>query len=283
MKNILLPTDFSDNSWNAIKYAVQLFKGERCNFFILHTYTPMIYNIEYVNIGAASYGLIDAMRETADKNLNEIQLKIEHQFKNPKHTYTKSSSFNILTNEIEELHKNHVIDYIIMGTKGATGLSEILFGSNTVHVIKNAKCPVLAIPSGFSFTSPKEILFPSDYEVSFTEKHIKPILEIALLYSSSVNILNVSFGKSLSEKQENNRQKLNLFFKGTAHLFHSESEENVTEAIANFGLKVPVSLLVMLNNKHSFFDNLFFKSKINQIGLHLNIPFLVLPLSNKNS
>ncbi|WP_373282945.1 universal stress protein [Aquaticitalea lipolytica] len=35
MKNILLPTDFSDNSWNAIKYALQLFKDEKCTFHLL--------------------------------------------------------------------------------------------------------------------------------------------------------------------------------------------------------------------------------------------------------
>lgn len=283
MKKILIPTDFSDNSWNAIKYAVQLFKDKKCKFFLLNTYTPMIYNVEYVNIGAASFGLIDTMRETADKKLYEIQLKIEHQFKNTNHTYSTISSFNVLTNEIEELYKNHKIDFIVMGTKGATGLSEILFGSNTIHVIKNAKCPVLAIPSGFSFEPPKEILFPSDYEVAFTEKHIKPILDIALLHCSNVNILNVSFGKLLSEKQENNKHKLDLLFNGLEHLFYSESDKNVTEVIANFGLKVPINLLVMLNNKHSFFDNLFFKSKINHIGFHLNVPFLVLPSSKTKS
>ena len=62
------------------------------------------------------------------------------------------------------------MDLIVMGTKGASGLKEVLFGSNTVHVIKNAKCPVLAVPSEFVFESPREILFPSDYEVSFNEK-----------------------------------------------------------------------------------------------------------------
>jgi len=35
MKKILLPTDFSDNSLNAIRYAVQLFKGEKCTFILL--------------------------------------------------------------------------------------------------------------------------------------------------------------------------------------------------------------------------------------------------------
>ncbi|WP_299528057.1 universal stress protein, partial [uncultured Lutibacter sp.] len=36
MKNILLPTDFSENSWNAIKYALELYKKTACNFYLLH-------------------------------------------------------------------------------------------------------------------------------------------------------------------------------------------------------------------------------------------------------
>jgi hypothetical protein len=92
-----------------------------------------------------------------------------------------------------------------------------------------------------------------------------------------VNILNVSTGNELTPKQENNKIKLDNYFKGIAHLFHSYSYQEVSEAIDKFQLKTRVNLLVMINNKHSFFENLFFKSTINQIGFHLNIPFLVIP------
>ncbi|WP_370003018.1 universal stress protein, partial [Winogradskyella sp.] len=36
MANILIPTDFSDNAWNAIEYAVEFFKNSSCNFYLLH-------------------------------------------------------------------------------------------------------------------------------------------------------------------------------------------------------------------------------------------------------
>ena len=41
MKHILLPTDFSDTSYEAITYAVQLFINEECTFYVLNTYTPV--------------------------------------------------------------------------------------------------------------------------------------------------------------------------------------------------------------------------------------------------
>lgn len=277
MKNILLPTDFSDNSWNAIQYAIELFKDQKCNFFLLNTYTPTLYNFEFMKLNKGKVGLIETMNETSKNNIQEVKDKIENQFKNPNHTFSKISSFNTLISEIEELQEDYVMDFIVMGAKGATALKEVLFGSNTVHVIKNAKCPVLAVPSGFTFESPQEILFPSDYEVSFSEKRVQQILDIANRYHSRINILNAPYGCGLSKNQENNNQKLENLFKNITHLFHSLNGKNVTEAIANFQLGVRVNLLVMIKNKHSFFENLFFKSNINQVGFHINIPFLVIP------
>ena len=76
MKNILLPTDFSDNSWNAIQYAIQLYKDEECTFHLFNAYTPIIYHVEYVLINPAQFGLGDAVRDTAMERLNMLITKI---------------------------------------------------------------------------------------------------------------------------------------------------------------------------------------------------------------
>tara|TARA_R110001606_G_scaffold398846_1_gene579219 strand:- start:1396 stop:2238 length:843 start_codon:yes stop_codon:yes gene_type:complete len=277
MKHILLPTDFSNNSWNAIQYALQLFKDQECTFYLLHVYTPIVYQVQYFEAPNAQANLINEIKESSTKQL-QIQLnRINSEFKNKHHTFSKISSFNTLENEIEQLYQKNEFDFIVMGTKGASGITEVLFGSNTVHIIKNAKCPVLAIPNDFSFENPREILFPSDFEIDFNKELMQPIVDIATKFNARIDILNASYGADLSEKQEQNKKKLGLHFKNSAYLFHSVTNQNLPEAIANFQLRTPVNLLVMINNKHSFFENLFFTSKINQIGFKLNIPFLVIP------
>jgi len=277
MKKILLPTDFSNNALNAIKYAVQLFKDEKCTFYLLNTYTPTIYYIEYIPVNQDLSGLSAAIKENLLKDLSAIVEKLKAEFNNPNHKFETVAAFNTLILEINEITKEEHIDYIVMGTKGATGAKEILFGSNTVHVLKNAKCPILAIPSDFAYENPHEILFPSDYGVNFQEKHIQPIVDIALVHHGRVNVLNVSYGYDLTEEQEKNKKKLESYFKNIAYLFHTVINQEIPEAITMFQQKTRVNLLVMINNKHSFFENLFFKSTINQIGFHLNIPFLVIP------
>lgn len=278
MKHILLPTDFSDNSWNAIKYAIQLYKNETCTFHILNTYTPVIYHVEYVLGYPAQFGLGDAVRNTAQENLKDIVSKISKELgNNPKHTFETAARFDTLISGIKTFMRKHPINMIVMGTKGATGAKEILFGSNTVHVFKEIKCPILAIPSNFDYEAPHEILFPTDYEVNFQLKHIQPIIDIASSNYARVNILHISYEKHLPESLETNRLKLENHFKKTTHLFHHLRNKEVTTAIAEFQIKSKINLLVMLNNKHSFFENLFFKSTINQIGFHLTVPFLVIP------
>ena len=277
MKNILLPTDFSENSWNAIAYALQLFKNETCKFYLLNTYTPAIYHVEYVLVEPAQFGMVDAVRENAIKELDSFKSRIKKEFNNPKHTIETMAVFNTLISEIKDIVEDKSIDYVVMGTKGATGAKEILFGSNTVHVFKNVKCPIIAVPDGFDFEKPHEVLFPTDYEVSYKSHHIDPIIDIISLYNTRVNILHVSYGYDLSEQQEENKNILEEYFKKVAHLFHDVSNQTVEEGITNFQLKARINLLVMINNKHSFFENLFFKSTINQIGFHLNVPFLVIP------
>jgi nucleotide-binding universal stress UspA family protein len=119
MKQILLPTDFSENSWNAISYALQLFKEEECTFHLLNAYTPVIYNVEYVLGYPAQFGLGDAVRETAQENLKDIISIINDEYNNPNHRFEAYARFDTLISGIREFISEHDIDLIVMGTKGS--------------------------------------------------------------------------------------------------------------------------------------------------------------------
>ncbi len=277
MKKILLPTDFSENSLNAIRYAVQLFKDQKCNFILLNTYTPVIYHVQYMEVGAAQFGLLDALREKSQNGLKTVQDTIEKEFPNPKHFFSRISAFNMLVSEIELLYEEKTMDMIVMGTQGASGLKEVLFGSNMIHVLKNSKCPLLAVPSAYTFQAPHELLFPSDYGVDFEERHVSEIKNIASLFAARLHILHVTNADELTASQEENKQKLATHFKGISHLFHTVHHHDIGVAISEFQSQSRIDFLAMLNNKHSFFENLFFGSKVKRIGLHLDTPFLVIP------
>ena len=189
--------------------------------------------------------------------------------------------FDTLISGIREFIAKHKTHLIVMGTQGATGAKEVLFGSNTVHVFKEIKCPVLAIPSNFIYENPHEILFPTDLEVNYKETQLNMLSEIAKSHNARINAMHVSTGNDLTETQISKKQELESCFEENSFLFHELKSMNVDEAINKFQMRTKTNMLAMINNKHSFFENIFFQSKLKQIGFHLNIPFLVIPSTQK--
>jgi len=277
MKRILLPTDFSDNAFNAIQYALQFFKDEECRFYLLHTFTPVSYNVGYLIENPMPYGMEDIAMMNSKREMDRTEEKIKEEFNNPKHSFEKISAFNMLVNEIIDTVDQYNIDLIVMGTKGATGAKEIFIGTHTMYTIKKVKCPVLAIPSGFEYEKPKEILFPTDYHFSITNIHLSSIKKICDIHNSRLHILNAYYGVPLDGNQEETKDYLDTYFKENAHIFHIADGMDVIEAVEDFQKMNIINLLVMVHNKHSFFENLLFKPVINQIAYHANIPFLVIP------
>ncbi|SHF28987.1 Nucleotide-binding universal stress protein, UspA family [Arenibacter palladensis] len=277
MKNILIPTDFSDNAYKAISYAVRLLKDETCTFHLLHTYTPAIYQSEYLLHSPGQLGLGDIYRTDSETKLEDLKQKVISQFNNPKHIFKTYSAFSVLMEAIDELVESKKIDLLIMGTQGATGAKEIFLGSSTVHTIKRAKCPVLAIPFDFDIEMPTKILFPTDYEIEYNFELIKQVLFIAKVHKSTMDIMHVRSGYELSEEQKKNKGKLDHLLAETKHKFHELPDQGIIEAINSIQAELNHQMLVMVKNKHSFLENLFLKPVINQIGFHSNIPFMVLP------
>ena len=276
MKRILLPTDFSDYSVKAIGYALKIFKNVNCKFFLMHTYMPPVYNAEYLVGSPGLIGLGDVMQETSMTQLEKLKSDLEKENDNPKHTFVVHTAFNTLLGEVTETVASEGIDLIVMGTKGATGAEEILFGTNTVHVIKKANCPVLVVPPNFEYENPLEILFPTDFEIAYNKQGLNPLLEIADEHGSQINVLHVSTGNELTQDQEKQKKSLERIL-GNKALFHDVPNNEIIDAINAFQAKEKINLLVMVQNKHTFMERLFIEPVIKKIGFHVNIPFMVIP------
>lgn len=277
MKNILIPTDFSDNAYRAIVYATSLYKNEVCTIHLLHTYTPAIYQSEYLLHSPGQLGLGDIYKTESETRLDELKEKLISNYENPNHQFVAHSAFSILMEAIDELVESKGIDLIVMGTQGATGAKEIFLGSSTVHTIKRAKCPVLAVPFNFEYENPGKILFPTDYEIDYKTMLIKELLFISKMHNSIIDVMHVRSDYELDTERKKNKDKLDQLLQGTQHHFHELPDQGIIEAINTFQPKRNSNLLVMVKNKHSFLENLFLKPVINQIGFHTTIPFLVLP------
>ena len=134
MQKIIIPTDFSDNAWNAIDYAMQLFRNRNCTFYLLNTYTPVIPSGRFMAKMVNGVRIVDAVRDASEEGLQKTVDRIKSKYRNSKHSFETISSFNLLTEEIKDLVDTFGIQLIITGTKGASGIEEVFMGSNTVRI-----------------------------------------------------------------------------------------------------------------------------------------------------
>ncbi len=281
MIRVLLPTDFSDNALNAASYACGLLKDETSVLFLLNAYTPPIYRVDYVLGSPGQLGLPDDYQYFAENNLKTFEKKLKKQFHNPKHSLVLHSAFNTLEDEITRVVRNENIDLIIMGTQGATGAKELFLGSNTLHAIKKAEVPILAIPSEYTFKAPKELLFPTDLEINFNHTDIDILTKLSKQWDCKINILHLTSPEGLDREQEHNKRILLELLKNAEIKYHDFPDQELVPAINRFHANLPQDMFVMVQNKHTFMERLFIEPVIKNMGLHSEIPFMVLPYGEK--
>ncbi len=277
MKRVLLPTDFSENSFNAACYALELFQNETCVFYLMNTYTPPIYRVDYVLGSPGQLGLPDDFQYFAMNNLKWFESELKKRVNNPRHSLVLHCAFNTLEDEIKKVVKNEHIDLIIMGTQGATGAKELFFGSNTLRAIKTAQAPILVLPPKYTFKTPKNLLFPTDLEIDFLKTPLELIVGLSELWKPTIHVLHITAPHGLNNEQQKNKKTLKKRISETKMVYHDYPDQELVNAINGFCHEQPIELLIMVQNKHTFLERLFVEPIIKNIGLQSLIPFLVLP------
>ena len=106
MKKILLPTDFSENSINAIEYATELFKDIPCKFYVLNVFKiPYLANEELMEHNATQLAALE--EEMYDHSIEEMNRLLEKIPENPKHNYEGENNY-FLNNESSILTNNEI-------------------------------------------------------------------------------------------------------------------------------------------------------------------------------
>lgn len=273
-KKILLPTDFSDNAWNAIIYALKLYANESCDFYLLNSI-----KIKGSTMSNFSSKLSSTIRKSAFKDMLELKQMIERVNANANHNFEILVSNADLKDALETAIKKHTIQMIIMGTKGASGAKEFFFGSNNVNVINKVRlCPILTIPDQFDFVEPKKIAFSTDFNRLYKEEELAPLKEITDLYNSEINIVHLNNEEHLNEVQEYNSKILENDLKDyNHHFFWIPNYGKKANDINDFIKEQKINMLAMVNYKHSFIEKITKEPVIKTIGFHPFIPFLVIP------
>jgi nucleotide-binding universal stress UspA family protein len=276
MRKILVPTDFSANAMNALKFALELFKYDKSEFFIMHTYQDEIYAENTLLKRENVAKVTEVIRAKSEQQLNEILEDVREFSPNPRHAYTIISANNTLIDESDTIVDRENIDCIVMGTRGQTNDRKFTFGSNTLQVLKYVQSPVLAIPENYTYTPPRHILFPTNYMIPYKRRELKLVCEMASKYKATIDMLHVSKSGTLSIRQEDNQQFLrDELCKNTLN-FKTTNNGSISNVIYTYIKENAIDMLVMVNTRRSFLEDILLQSTIKKLSLYIDIPFLAL-------
>lgn len=272
--NILLPTDFSDNAWSAIVYALKFYTDEVCTFYFLNST-----NIKISTMSDMSNKIGKVMKENAMRDLLEFKELAEASDKNANHEFEILLSHEDLKKAIQKAVERYDIDLVVMGTKGATGAKEFFFGSNTVRIIKKMRdCPVLIIPEEYDFVEPQQIAFPTDFNRFYDPAELRPLKDLATIYNSKIRIVHINEKSELDDVQEYNISTLQSHLEDFEHSLHWMPDySKKSEEINDFIEELDIDILAMVNYKHSFIESIINEPVIKKIGFQPIVPFLVIP------
>lgn len=276
MQKILIPTDFSENSLNAIKYATELFKHGHTQIFIINAFYDEVYDAKTKLADSIFENLQQQAFEKSEAALVALKKEIIAFSPNPKHSINIVSEFGLLVDSVNDWVENENIDIVVMGTHGISDDKNLTFGSNTLQVIKYVKCPVLAVPAEYNHATIQNVLFSTDFLLPYKRRELKLLSHLAKCFAARIDFLYVSKFPNLSLRQQDNKAFLGATFAENQVGFHQKENTEVTQAVNSFIEKNSVDLLVMVNTRHSYLENILYQSTIEKIGLHIDIPFLVM-------
>ena len=278
MKNILLLTDFSDNSCNAIEYALSFYQKTVCNFHILHVSKINHFNTHENRHITGKEEIDEVFIKPVKEQLERLKKRIiNHPTNNKNHKFYTLADYSLFIDSVRKHVKEKEIDMIVMGTKGASKLQQFILGSNAGNVITKVHCTTLVIPESVKYSTLKEIAFPTDFVLPYTPQVLQPIFEILEKENPSLRIVHINKEKSLLNiDQQNNKNLLEDLLENYNYSFHSLTSKKTEHAVQLFVESRDVNMIVMIAKNLNYFQQILFHSKVEKISYHTSIPFLVL-------
>ncbi|MBU2938937.1 universal stress protein [Lacinutrix sp. C3R15] len=271
MKNILLLTDFSDNAKNAIHYALHLFKNEKCIFHLMHVHKIGSFTSDDL-MQAPKESVFDSITKEPRENLNNLKEELQENFPNKKHKFETHIDFDVFIDAIKQAIKKNKIDYLVMGTNGASGTKEVILGSNTVHVIRKINCKTLIIPENHEFTPIKELLLPLDPKDAIDGKQFIDLIDFIEIFKLHLHALRVNPNNENTDIESQDIENLALL----DCKYHVVNNVPMDFALSSYMQTNTIDFLSLFVKNEGFLDHFFSKANTKINISKVSKPILIL-------
>jgi nucleotide-binding universal stress UspA family protein len=271
MKTIIIPTDFSAIATNAMHYGIDMAKATNASILLLHVYqVPVSFTDTPIVLVS-----VEELRKGAEEQIMRLKEEVEHMTSGTLKVYTETRLGNV-ADELENLCNKINPFAVVMGTKGASGVERILFGSNTLTAIRHLTWPVICVPPGKTYGNGiKKIGFACDYKdvVKTTPTHF--IIDFVKEFHAELDVLNVDY-HNRHFKPETPEQSilLHTMLEAANPTYHFIEHADIEDGINEFAEKNNLDLIITIPKKHRLLDSVFKTSSTKQLVYQSHVPVM---------
>lgn len=272
MKNILVPIDFSDQARYAAKVGTKIAKLTNSKIFLLHMLELPTGVVDPSSFGNSSN------TPTTLLFLKRAREKFEDFKKLPFFEGVEvedSVQFHKAYDGIIDESKKQNIDLIVMGSKGTSGLEEMLVGSNTEKVVRNSDVPVLVIKREVENFKIENIVFASNFNQK-NKGAFQKILNFASLFNSRLHLLKINTIHNFETTKESSdaiRNFINDYDLGN-YTLNIYNDISVEVGILNFANVIDADVILLNTSGRRGLAHLFTGSIGEDLANHAKLPVI---------
>jgi len=144
-QDVLAPIDFSDHSQTALEASKTFASAYQARLHLLFVAEKRTVPT-FSDTGLPGVGVVEMDPEIV-ANAEQALEQLNENVGGPEVESRYHVREGDVSSDIVDFAETHGTDLIVMATRGLTGVSRFLIGSNTERIVRVAPCPVLTIPT----------------------------------------------------------------------------------------------------------------------------------------
>lgn len=270
MATLLVATDFSPISTNAMHYAVNLAQVIKAKILLVNVYQIPVSLTEAPMVMVSA----DELKSSSEEKLQQLKTSLDHITSGRIEVETFVSFGNVV-DELNNICEKIKPLCVVVGTKGHTGLELVFFGSTTLAAIRKLVSPVICVPPGAEFRGYRKIGFACDFEDVEHNTPASFINKFTRLFGAKLFVLHVDHEhKQFKAQGPDESMVLHSMLQESNPAYRYIEKKDIEEGINEFAESNNLDLLITVPKRHKRIERLFKTSDASQLVFHSHIPVM---------
>lgn len=273
IKNIVVPTDFSETAELSIRHAITLAKLYGAEVHLVHvleSYTTNVNIPEFKEVDAVIVNLFEKVEQKLKEYAHNLSLETGITL----HTHAATGGIKA---KVINYAKKINADLIITGTHGTSGVREFFMGSNSYRIVSEAPCPVISVRNDDGKAEYKNIVMPIDNSPASRQKVVHAT-QLAKKLGATVHIVELCSTEDADAKAKLNqkvKQVAEYFTKhGVSFVVKELYGANLATLTMNYATTVDADLIVMMTEQEPNVSGFFMGPFAQQVINHSRVPVM---------